>query len=414
MPEGVKQSMKFVVAQTGARRGYAIPAILSRAGMLERFYTDVCGNVGWGEWLTRFSGLPLIGSKLKRLANRHVPDDVTDCTRTFALPNLRWMLRSVLTGKDPTEAFRIDTLRTLELGESAIREGFGEATHLYTMLSEFSPIMVEAKKRGITVVAEVYILLSTERLLAKERLEFPDWEPAPPDWDLVRHELMPEDVLMTKVDQYICPSEAVRDDLINNWGVRPDKTTIVPYGMNPEWLKLEPTPQRGRVLFVGTADLRKGIHYLAMAANELRKRGHNYEFRVAGHVTDSVLNQPLCKELTFLGRVPRDRIQEEFRLADLFVLPSLAEGSAEVTYESMAAGVPMVTTAAAGSVARDGVEALIVPERDPLAVANAIEKLIEDRSLRQRMAFAARERARNYTWEFYGKRLLDALQSLPL
>ena len=49
----------------------------------------------------------------------------------------------------------------------------------------------------------------------------------------------------------------------------------------------------------------------------------------------------------------------------MFVLPSLAEGSAEVTYEAIAAGVPVVTTRAAGSVVRDGIEGRIVPERDP-------------------------------------------------
>jgi hypothetical protein len=38
--------MRFIVAHIGARRGYAVPAILQRAGLLERFYTDVCANAG--------------------------------------------------------------------------------------------------------------------------------------------------------------------------------------------------------------------------------------------------------------------------------------------------------------------------------------------------------------------------------
>ena len=41
--------MRFIVAHTGARRGYAVPLILQRAGLLERFYTDVCASVGLGK-----------------------------------------------------------------------------------------------------------------------------------------------------------------------------------------------------------------------------------------------------------------------------------------------------------------------------------------------------------------------------
>ena len=85
---------------------------------------------------------------------------------------------------------------------------------------------------------------------------------------------------MTRTHSYICPSEAVRDDLVRHWGVATERTKVVPYGMNPQWLTLEPKPQRGRLLFVGTAGLRKGIHYLAMAAEKLI--GTGTELRVPG------------------------------------------------------------------------------------------------------------------------------------
>ena len=164
---------------------------------------------------------------------------------------------------------------------------------------------------------------------------------------------------------------------------------------------------------MGTAELRKGIHYLAMAAERLRSRGRNYDFRVAGHVSEQVRRHPMCRRLTFLGRVPRDRIHQEFQQADVFVLPSLAEGSAEVTYEALACGVPVITTKAAGSVVRDGVEGRIVPGRDSEMLAEAIQELVEDRQKRDRMAHAARDRAREYTWERYGERLVAALKGLP-
>jgi glycosyltransferase involved in cell wall biosynthesis len=404
--------MKFIAVQTGARRGYVVPAILQKAGMLERFYTDLCGNVGVGRWLARGARLPGIGSRLQRLAGRQVPADIRDQTRSFSSPDLRWCWRAAWAARDPTTRFRLDSQRSLELGRSAARAGFGEATHLYAMLTEFSPLMIAAKEQGLQVVSEVYILISTERLMAEERRHFPDWEAAQPDWDAVRRELLSEDVLFTRADHYICPSESVRDDLVQQWGVSTERTMMVPYGINRQWLDLEPKPRRGRVLFVGAAELRKGIHYLAMAAKQLVSRGRNYEFRVAGHASEQVRRHPMCRPLTFLGRVPRDRIHEEFQHADVFAHPSLAEGSAEATYQAMAAGVPLVTTKAAGSVARDGLEGRIVPERNLQALADALEQIVEDRAARDRMGHAARERVRDYTWECYGKRLLGALQGL--
>ena len=163
--------------------------------------------------------LPGIGHKLQCLADRRVPAEIRDRTRSFSGPDFRWCCRAVWAARDSTTRFRLHSQRSLELGRSAVRAGFGEATHLYVMLTEFLPLIIAAKEQGLRVVSEVYILISTERLMSEERRHFPDWEPAPPDWDAVRRELFPEDVLFTRMDQYICPSESVRDDLSQHWGV---------------------------------------------------------------------------------------------------------------------------------------------------------------------------------------------------
>lgn len=405
--------MRFIAVQTGARREYAVPAILQKAGMLERFYTDLCGNVGLGRGLLSGKHLPLIGSRLARLGARQVPEEIIAKTHTFESACMQAQFYDFFCSKDPQGRFR----RLIQMGQvrarAMIRQGFGSATHVYSMLSDGGEFLTEAHRRGLKVVSEIYILLATERVMLAERRAFPDWEPETPDYASLRRRFLKEDVIMTRTHFYICPSEAVRDDLVRHWGVATERAMVVPYGMNPQWLALEPKPQRGRLLFVGTAELRKGIHYLAMAAEKLISRGLNYEFRVAGNVTDQVRRQPVCRHLNFLGRVPRHRIHQEFQQADVFVLPSLAEGSAEVTYEALACGVPVITTKAAGSVVRDGVEGRIVPERDSEILAEAIQELVEDRQKRDRMAHAARDRAREYTWERYGERLVAALKGLP-
>ncbi|HAO78232.1 MAG TPA: hypothetical protein DCQ92_04485 [Verrucomicrobia subdivision 3 bacterium] len=401
--------MKFIVVQIGARRDYAVPTILEKAGMLERFYTDICADVGLGKWLCAGRGLPVIGSKLQRLATRRLPPEIRDKTRTFTAPMLRHGMKLMFNRKNPADQFREHLRWSCDLGNAMARAGFDNATHVFSMFGEGGPLLPEARRRGLKVVSEIYILLSTERILAEERKLFPDWEPEQPDYSSISREFPDANVLLTHTDFAVCPSEAVREDLADNFGIPRERGVVVPYGMNPQLLELPPQPQQGRVLFVGTAELRKGIHYLALAAEKLAAKNIRCEFRVAGNVSPQIARRMECKHLNFLGRVPRERIAEEYQRADVFVLPSLAEGSAEVTYEALAAGLPVITTRAAGSVARDGIEGRIVPERDANALADAIEQLVEDRTLRDRMAKAARERARDFTWEKYGERLISAL-----
>jgi len=78
---------------------------------------------------------------------------------------------------------------------------------------------------------------------------------------------------------------------------------------------------------------------------------------------------------------------------DVFALPSTAnEGVPQALLQAMAAGIPCVTTAAGAipEIARDGVTALVVPPGDPAALASAIDRLLRDRPLGERLAAAAR------------------------
>ena len=403
--------MKFIVAQVGARRGYAVLAILQKAGMLERFYTDIAGDIGLRAVFSAAGALPLVGKSARRLLGRRLPFDIRAKTTTFPGITLPHVFRRVIIPRDPAAACREGVRFSDALGRAMARRGFGSATHMYSMLGECGPLFAEGKRRGLIVVSEIYLALNTERILTEERKKFPGWEENGPDYAAVCRGFESPRGPRADADFAICPSEWVRDDLVRNFGFPSKDTAIVPYGVNPEMLSVPDEPVRGRILFAGTADLRKGIHYLAMAAEKLVEHGLHYEFRVAGDVEQSVANQRQCRYLTFLGRVPRAGMTREFASADLFVLPSLAEGSAEATYEALACGVPVVTTREAGSIVRDGVEGRIVPSRNAEALANAIAEIVEDREKRERLSRAARERARDYTWARYGERLVEALTS---
>jgi glycosyltransferase involved in cell wall biosynthesis len=409
--ESEKARVKFVLAQIGARRGYAVPAILEKARMLERFYTDISGDIGLGRFLATTAFLPVGGKPARRLAGRRLPENIRAKTTTFPGISVIHALRRMFVRHDPVASFREASRFSDALGHAMVRCGFGDATHFYSMLGECSPLLVEAKRRGLPIVSEVYIPLSTARILAEERKKFPGWEPDVPNFETIQREVGAENVLLEFSDYFICSCESVRDDLVANWDIEIERTVVVPYGVPEHWFQMEPHPICGRVLFAGTADLRKGIHYFAMAAEKLVETGHRYEFRVAGNVAPSVANQKLCRHLAFLGRILREEMTREFAAADVFVLPSLADASAGVTYEALACGVPVITTLETGSVVRDGIEGRIIPSRDPQALADAISEIVEDRQKREGMAAAARERARDFTWHRYGERLIGALRS---
>ena len=103
---------------------------------------------------------------------------------------------------------------------------------------------------------------------------------------------------------------------------------------------------------------------------------------------------------------------EEFASADVFCLPSLAEGMARATLEALANGLPCVVTRASGAPITNGKEGLLVPERDGPAIAEAIATIVEDRDRRNHISEAALRRARDHTPDQIADTLYSTLTEL--
>jgi glycosyltransferase involved in cell wall biosynthesis len=102
----------------------------------------------------------------------------------------------------------------------------------------------------------------------------------------------------------------------------------------------------------------------------------------------------------------------QYRWADVFLLPSLSEGSANVCFEALAAGLPVITTPNAGSVVRDGVEGFIVPIRCSGSIVNAVQVLMDDPALLERVQQSVTEAVKDYTWAKYEHRLVQEIRDL--
>jgi len=189
------------------------------------------------------------------------------------------------------------------------------------------------------------------------------------------------------------------------------KCRVVPYGVDSRFALIERKAHSGplRVLSVGAVGLRKGSPYVLGAAKALMGQ---VEFRMVGSLEiQSHARKLLDSALVLTGPVPRSEIQQHFAWADVFLLPSLCEGSATVVYEALAAGLPVVCTPNTGSVVRDGVDGFIVPIRDVQAIVAALMKFVSNPQALQIMGTNSKLRAAEYTLDHYQQRLTDALSS---
>ena len=127
------------------------------------------------------------------------------------------------------------------------------------------------------------------------------------------------------------------------------------------------------------------------------------EIRFAGH---GPLEQPIREhllpdnvELTIVGAVNYGELHRIYGECGIFVLPTLADEWGIVVNEAMAAGLPIITTSDPGCRALVGDAAILVPPRDPAALAEAITRLAGDENLRRELGEAGRRRAmEHYSW----------------
>ncbi len=219
-----------------------------------------------------------------------------------------------------------------------------------------------------------------------------------------------EEALMA--DRVLAGSQYVKSTMIRH-GVDPSRITIIPYGSDSNRFTPAPRPKSKicRLLFVGQLSQRKGIKYLLEALRQLA--APDLELKLVGGIVGSGLGLARYQShFTHLGNVPYYEVHQQFQQADVFVLPSLHEGSARVIYEALAAGLPVITTANSGSVVRDGVEGFIVPIRDVEALKERILLLRRDIGLRAEMSHNARKRSEEFTWPVYRQRVAEVLESL--
>ena len=194
-------------------------------------------------------------------------------------------------------------------------------------------------------------------------------------------------------------------------GFPEEKLFYLPRGVDVERFRPGTRPEKFRAVFAGALIKRKGIQHVLEAWHRLNLS--NAELWLVGFVHDEA--KPFLKEfwrdnIRVIGFV-RDP-ENYLKQGTIHVFPSQWEGSAKVTYEAAACGLPQITTREAGDVVRNGIEGIIVKPGAVNAIATALQHLHRHPEIVEEMGKAARRRVvENFTWDHFRTRLLDAYET---
>ena len=235
-----------------------------------------------------------------------------------------------------------------------------------------------------------------DRFKILHRLISPVWRPA-----------------VRSIDTIACPSRFLEELLLQR--ERAARTVTIPNGFDLD--KFVATKSRtGSILIVTRMLERKGVQDVlrALAGTDL-----GFELHIVG--TGPYLNalKELARQLQVDARFhgwldnDSDELKALFETSSVFILPSHAENFPLVLLEAMAAGMAIVTTGQTGCREVVGDAALLVPAGDETAIRGALQQLVSDTGLRERLGRDARTRIEKlFSWRSVAKQYTDVFERL--
>jgi glycosyltransferase involved in cell wall biosynthesis len=233
-----------------------------------------------------------------------------------------------------------------------------------------------------------------------------------------------------RADRVTACSEDLRQRAIR-LGASEDGSETIPYGVDARRFQPDAAlrarrraalgirPEQPLIFTAGRLVRKKGFEYLIDAMGELAARWPDAILVIGGggdldrELRARAAERGLAERVVFTGVLKQDEVAECLAAADVAVVPSVrddagnVDGLPNVVMESLASGTALVATTAGGigAVADDGENALLVGERDPPALARAIDALLSDADRRARIGGAARQRVlERHSWAHVAER----------
>jgi glycosyltransferase involved in cell wall biosynthesis len=233
-----------------------------------------------------------------------------------------------------------------------------------------------------------------------------------------------------RADAVITISEYSRKVIVQQLSADRDKVRAIPLGLDsvffeeiaPEERAAErrtlDLPQRF-LLFVGAFEPRKNLTALVEALRIIHGRAEKIPLVIAGrrggdyeNVQAGIRRAGLEEYIRAVGYVPDGELRRLYRLATVFVFPSLAEGFGLPILEAMASGLPVAASRTSAMPEVAGEAAAYFDPSQPEDMAATVIKLLEDEALRSELADRGKVRARAFSWTATARRTLDLYRSL--
>jgi MMP alpha-(1->4)-mannosyltransferase len=209
-------------------------------------------------------------------------------------------------------------------------------------------------------------------------------------------------------DRLIVLNELDREFAVSRHWQPSTAIDLVGHGVSTRFLADAPKADhpRGRgILFCGTWDHMKGIHYLSAAFSRLVLEGRTSNLTIlGGGVPEASIRAGFSSEaqryLTVVGRVSEAEVIAAYREHDVLAFPSSYEGFGMVLLEAMTQRLPVVSTpvGCARALVKHERTGLVVQCRDADALASALGRMLDDRPLRTSLAERAFDEVRDMTW----------------
>ena len=259
------------------------------------------------------------------------------------------------------------------------------------------------KANGLPVVANIHHALQVDRensvRQARTLADKIKWIRFYPFWM--------QEIVARRMDRIITGSQNSAASVAQAFRLSPERITIINDGVDTEAFRpVEVSKEPRSILYVGNSDDRnKGARYL-LEALALMKDQCDFHLTVVDR-SIAYLVPTLSRELgiedrvTLTGRLSREELVRRYNQAQVFVSPSLYEGFGLPVAEAMACGVSVVATTAGAlpEIVEEEVSGLLVPPANARALAGAIERLLADADLRQRLGQAGRRRiVGHFSW----------------
>lgn len=214
-----------------------------------------------------------------------------------------------------------------------------------------------------------------------------------------------------KLPSVLTVSGTSRQEIVDHFGVRPDRVHVVHIGADTDLFSPDPSVAEvpGRIVTTSSADVPlKGLVHLVEALAKLRTENPDAHLVVVGRpaedgpVAQAIERFGLTDAIEFVKGISDTELVDLIRSAEIACVPSLYEGFSLPAAEAMATGTPLVATTG-GAIPEvagtDGDTCLAVPPGDAGALAAALGKLLADPELRRRLGTAGRARVlAKFTW----------------